>query len=267
MTNILAINAGSSSLKFKLFLYDKSKDEELNLVSKGSISEITSETSPFSAEITSSDTKTTKSLQTQTHEKAFSHIISYLCETILNSKEQIKYIVHRVVHGATETRPLILKSDPPPTQVLSELDSLSELAPLHNHASVLIIKSCLKELSTSINYVFFDTLFHQSLSPHIYTYALPYKEAEQKRIRKYGFHGISHSYVTKIAAEYLGIDWNDDNSKFISLHLGSGSSICAVKGGKSVNTSMGLTPLEGNFSYIKIKFFNYRLLKKKKKKF
>ncbi|RIA92751.1 acetate kinase [Glomus cerebriforme] len=242
--NILAINAGSSSLKYKLFLFDKSKNQ-INLVSKGSISEITTSSSPFTAKIISSDTKTTESLHAPTHEKAFSHILSYLLETILNSKEQIKYIVHRVVHGATESQSLILKSDPSPTRELSKLDSLSELAPLHNHSSVLILKSCLRELPTSINYVFFDTLFHQSLKPHIYTYALPYDEAKKKRIRKYGFHGLSHSYVTKAAAKYMGIDWNDDNSKFISLHLGSGASICAVKGGKSVDTTMGLTPLEG----------------------
>ncbi|CAG8503039.1 14138_t:CDS:2 [Funneliformis caledonium] len=222
-----------------------SKEEAINLVSKGSISEITSEISPFSAKIISSDTKTTKTLQTITHEEAFSHIISYLLDTILKSKDQIKYIVHRVVHGAAETQAFILRSDPSPTRALSELDSLSELAPLHNHASVLIIKSCLKELPNSTNYVFFDTLFHQSIPPHVYTYALPFEEAKQKRIRKYGFHGISHSYVTKIAANYLGIDWNDDDTKFISLHLGSGASVCAVKGGKSVNTTMGLTPLEG----------------------
>ena len=244
--NILAINAGSSSLKFKLFLFDKSTDE-INLVSKGSISEITSPTSPFTAKIITSNTKTTQSLHAPTHEKAFSHILTYLFETTISSKEQIKYIVHRIVHGTIESQPLILKSDPPPTQELSKLDSLSELAPLHNHSSVLILKSCLKELPDSINYVFFDTLFHQSLQPHIYTYAFPYDEAKRKRIRKYGFHGLSHSYVAKAAAEYLEIGWNDDKSKFISLHLGSGSSICAIKGGKSVDTTMGLTPLEGNF--------------------
>jgi acetate kinase len=243
--NILAINAGSSSLKFKLFLFDESTNE-INLVSKGSISEITSQTSPFTAKIISSDTKTTKSLHVPTHEEAFSHILTYLHETIINSKEQMKYVVHRVVHGITESQPLILKSNPPPTQELSKLDSLTELAPLHNHSSVLILKSCLKELPNSINYVFFDTLFHQSLKPHVYTYALPYDEAKRNRIRKYGFHGLSHSYVSKVAAKYLEIDWNDDKSKFISLHLGSGASICAIKGGKSVNTTMGLTPLEGN---------------------
>ncbi|CAI2169602.1 4920_t:CDS:2 [Funneliformis geosporum] len=245
MTNILAINAGSSSLKFKLFLHDENKEEAINLVSKGTISEITSESSSFSAKIISSDTKTTKSLQTITHEKAFNHIISYLLETIIKSKDQIKYIVHRVVHGATETQEFILRSDPTTPRALSKLDSLSELAPLHNHVSVLIIKSCLKELPNSTNYAFFDTLFHQSIPPHVYTYALPFEKAKQKRIRKYGFHGISHSYVTKIAANYLGIDWNDDDTKFISLHLGSGASVCAVKGGKSINTTMGLTPLEG----------------------
>jgi len=248
--DILAINAGSSSLKFKLFLFDKSTDE-INLVSKGSISEITSPISPFTAKIISSNTKTTNSLHTPTHEKAFSHILAYLLETIINSKEQIKYIVHRVVHGSTESQPLILKSDPPPAQELTKLDSLSELAPLHNHSSVLILKSCLKELPDSINYVFFDTLFHQSLQPHIYTYPLPYDEAKQNRIRKYGFHGLSYSYVTKAAAKYLKIDWNDDKSKFICLHLGSGASICAVKGGKSIDTTMGLTPLEGNAFFIK----------------
>jgi acetate kinase len=242
--NVLAINAGSSSLKYKLFLFDKSKDE-INLVSKGSITEITSSNSQFTAKIISSDTKISKSLNIQTHEKAFSHILSYLLETIINSKEQIKYIVHRVVHGTTESQPLILKSDPLPTQELSKLDSLSELAPLHNHSSVLILKSCLKELSNSINYVFFDTLFHQSIQPHIYTYALPYDEAKQKRIRKYGFHGLSYSYVSKVAAKHMGIDLNDDNSRFICLHLGSGASMCAIRGGKSVDTTMGLTPLEG----------------------
>ncbi|PKC12890.1 acetate kinase [Rhizophagus irregularis] len=243
--NILAINAGSSSLKYKLFLFDKSKDE-INLVSKGSITEITSPTSSqFTAKIISSNTKISKSLNIQTHEKAFSHILSYLLDTIINSKEQIKYIVHRIVHGTTESQPIILKSDSSPSKELSKLDSLSELAPLHNHSSVLILKSCLKELSNSINYAFFDTLFHQSIKPHIYTYALPYDEAKQKRIRKYGFHGLSYSYVSKVAAKHMGIDLNDDNSKFICLHLGSGASMCAIRGGKSVDTTMGLTPLEG----------------------
>ncbi|CAB4382831.1 unnamed protein product [Rhizophagus irregularis] len=243
--NILAINSGSSSLKYKLFLFDKSKDE-INLVSKGSITEITSPiSSQFTAKIISSNTKISKSLNIQTHEKAFSHILSYLLDTIINSKEQIKYIVHRIVHGITESQPIILKSDSSPSKELSKLDSLSELAPLHNHSSVLILKSCLKELSNSINYAFFDTLFHQSIKPHIYTYALPYDEAKQKRIRKYGFHGLSYSYVSKVAAKHMGIDLNDDNSKFICLHLGSGASMCAIRGGKSVDTTMGLTPLEG----------------------
>ncbi|CAG8564185.1 775_t:CDS:2, partial [Ambispora leptoticha] len=261
MSIILALNAGSSSLKYKIYIHQNGHDNSKNkliLLSKGQVTEIglgnSKNNCQFSAKLYSSSTleqidQYSQNIEASTHEIAFTHVLSYLLDKVnhLNKREDIGFIAHRVVHGATEEKPMIISSSSSSLeQALKKLDSLSELAPLHNHTSVLIIRACLNSLPAAKNYIFFDTIFHRTLPKEVYTYALPYEECRSKRIRKYGFHGISHSYVTQRASEYLGVDWkNEEEARFISLHLGSGASVCAVRGGESINTSMGLTPLEG----------------------
>ncbi|CAG8433024.1 6321_t:CDS:2 [Ambispora gerdemannii] len=257
MSNILALNAGSSSLKYKIYIYQNAHENNNNkliLLSKGQVTEIGCRNSEFSAKLYSSSTleqidRFSQNIEAPTHEIAFTHVLSYLLDKInhLNECKNIS-IAHRVVHGATEEKPMIISSSDDHSSLehaLKKLDSLSELAPLHNHTSVLIIRKCLDSLPTAKNYIFFDTIFHRTLPKEVYTYALPYEKCQLRRIRKYGFHGLSHSYVTQCASAYLGVDWKSEEVRFISLHLGSGASVCAVRGGKSIDTSMGLTPLEG----------------------
>lgn len=150
----------------------------------------------------------------------------------------IKAIGHRVVHGGDRRKPVKVTS-----KTLKQLDEMTALAPLHNHRAVTVMEASLERMPDCDNYAYFDTMFHATLPKHIYTYPLPRQHALDKAVRKWGFHGLSHQFVSGCAANFLNKPLQ--NSKFITLHLGNGSSACAIANGESIDTTMGLTPVSG----------------------
>lgn len=167
-------------------------------------------------------------------------VIEMLRGNIGNFKSvEISAIGHRVAHGGEKfTEPTIINE-----QVIKEIEECAELAPLHNMASLKVIKVCEEAFKSMPMFAVFDTAFHQTMPQKAYMYGLPYNIYEQYRVRKYGFHGMSHKYAAIMSAQYVGIPLN--KSRIIVCHLGSGSSVTAIFGGKSIDTSMGFTPLEG----------------------
>ncbi|KAK0754100.1 Acetokinase family-domain-containing protein [Schizothecium vesticola] len=158
--------------------------------------------------------------------------------TQIKSKDDVGIICHRIVHGGDFSRPQLIT-----TETKNHIEDLNDLAPLHNANSLPIVRACLRDFSAARNVACFDSQFHSTLPPHIRTYPIDPDITKRNRLRKYGFHGISYAFITRTAAEFLGKP--RDRVNLIALHLGSGSSACAIKGGKSWDTSMGLTPLAG----------------------
>ncbi len=233
--NVLVINCGSSSLKFQLIDSESESvlakglcerigiDGRLVYQRAGGEKEVTEETMP-------------------THTEA----VKMVLEALINPKtgaiaslDEISAVGHRVVHGGEAFTESTLINE----EVIAAIDNVSELAPLHNPANLIGIAACQELMPGVPMAAVFDTAFHQTMPKEAYMYGIPYKYYEQYKVRKYGFHGTSHSYVSKRAAELLGKPY--DSLKTIVCHLGNGASVCAVKNGKSVDTSMGLTPLEG----------------------
>lgn len=233
--DILVINCGSSSLKYQLI----NANTEAVLAS-GLCDRIGISGGIFSYK--NDKDKITKNVDMQDHEVAIKLVFETLTDSkigVIKSLQDIKAIGHRIVHGGEYFTHSALVND----EVLSHIQACSDLAPLHNPAHLLGIKAC-KHLAPNMPMVVvFDTAFHQTMPPRAYIYGLPHEYYDKYKIRRYGFHGTSHNYVSKRAAEFLGLPLN--NSKIITCHLGNGSSICAIKNGESVDTSMGLTPLEG----------------------
>ncbi|KAG8895957.1 hypothetical protein FRB99_000250 [Tulasnella sp. 403] len=182
------------------------------------------------------------------YEQVFERIITLLEKSSSKyfdqrqARDVIAAVAHRVVHGGTETEPMNIY--PGHTQGLDKLDVLSQFAPLHNHRAVQVIKFCLKALPGAYQILCFDTLFHSTLPEHIYTYPLTAPSIPPPiPLRKYGAHGLSYAYILRTTAKHL--NKREDELNLIVAHLGSGASVCAIKDGKSIDTSMGLTPLEG----------------------
>lgn len=223
---ILIINSGSSSLKFKLF------DYRLTEIISGIIERIGLTRSFL-------EVKEGKYFfDCSDHQKALDRVLIFLQEQKIELS-QIKSVGHRVVHGGEEfIAPTVIT-----VNNLKKLEKYNILAPLHNPGNILGIKSCLKLLPKAKNVVVFDTAFYYSLPEHIFRYPLPEKFYSKYKIRKYGFHGISHEYVLWETAKRLNKKIN--NLNIISCHLGSGCSITAIKNGKAIDTSLGFTPLEG----------------------
>ena len=233
MTKIIAINAGSSSLKFNYLRCLKKK-----LSQKGLIERIGLKNSIFS--ITVDGEKITKTLDIENHEVAVNIMIEALKEhNIIEDINDIQGTGHRVVHGGELFPESALVTD----DVLAKIESLTDLAPLHNPANIMGIKAFRKLLPSIPHVAVFDTSFHQTMPEESYLYSLPYNFYKDFGIRKYGFHGTSHKYVSERAAELL--DRPLDQLRIISCHIGNGASIAAIDGGKSVDTSMGFTPLAG----------------------
>lgn len=234
--NILVINAGSSSLKFRLFDMDTEK-----VLAKGICDRV-----GIDGRYTqnNADGRTYDALvPLRDHAEAFSVMVKSLCEgeyRVVEGAGQISAVGHRVVHGGEKYRESVLITP----QVIEDIRDLSQLAPLHNPGAVQGIEGCLEVFGGSVpQAAAFDTAFHQTMPEKAYMYPIPYEYYEKYKIRRYGFHGISHRYVTERCAELLGRPLSE--LKIVSCHLGNGSSITAVDGGKSVDTTMGLTPLEG----------------------
>ncbi|THE14762.1 acetate kinase [Bacillus timonensis] len=233
MSKIIAINAGSSSLKFQLF---EMPSEEV--ITKGIFERIGLERGVFTISV--NDEKITTETELPDHAIAVKILLDKLTELgIIKSLDEIEGIGHRVVHGGESFADSVVIND----EVLAEIEKLSELAPLHNPANVTGIRAFYKALPNVPAVAVFDTAFHQTMPEKSFLYSLPYDYYKDFGIRKYGFHGTSHKYVSQRAAELLGRPLEE--LRLLSCHLGNGASIAAIEGGKSIDTSMGFTPLAG----------------------
>lgn len=233
---ILVINAGSSSLKYQLLNMD---DE--SVIAKGNCDRI-----GIGGHIkhTTADGRVVDvDCDFPTHTEAFEKLVEVLTTgdaAVLSSMDEISAVGHRIVQGAEIFNKTTLVTD----EVIQQIDDLSELAPVHNHPHALALRACKKVISESTPQVaVFDTAFHQTMPEKAFMYGLPYECYEKYHVRKYGFHGTSHRFVSQALADAMGKDIKD--LKIVSCHLGNGSSITAVEGGKSIDTSMGFTPLDG----------------------
>ncbi|MFE0502858.1 acetate kinase [Peribacillus butanolivorans] len=233
MSKIMAINAGSSSLKFQLFEMPSEQ-----VITKGLVERIGLKNSTFTLSVEGK--KVSETLHIPNHEVAVGLLLEKLIHHhIIGSFEEIDGVGHRVVHGGEVFSDSVLITE----DVIEEIEKLSDLAPLHNPANSTGIKAFRQILSEVPAVAVFDTAFHQTMSESSYMYSLPFEYYEKYGIRKYGFHGTSHKYVSQRAAEMIGRPI--EQLRLISCHLGNGASITAIKGGKSIDTSMGFTPLAG----------------------
>ena len=236
---ILVLNCGSSSLKYQLL--DMKNEEVYDLLAKGIVERIGMEVGCLKHQSTGKE-KLVKEMPMEDHTVAIKAVIDALLDKeygTLSTLEDIEAVGHRVVHGAEDFVCSQLITD----QVVAQLEKCSVFAPLHNPANILGIKAVSAVLPTVPQVGVFDTAFHQTMPAYAYMYALPYEYYDKYRIRRYGFHGTSHKYVSAKGAKFAGLDLN--YSKIITCHLGNGSSIAAVVNGKSIDTTMGFTPLEG----------------------
>ncbi len=233
MSNVLAINAGSSSLKFQLI---KMPDEEV--MAKGLVERIGLPEAVFTIEVNDKEDKFVGDIPN--HEEAVKKLLASLTDTgVIMSLDELDAIGHRVVHGGEKFSDSVKLTD----EVIQSIEEVSELAPLHNPANLTGINA-FKEILPNVPMVaVFDTAFHQTMPESSYLYSLPYDYYEDYGIRKYGFHGTSHKYVSQRASELMGVPL--EQLRLISCHLGNGASIAAIQGGESIDTSMGFTPLAG----------------------
>ena len=228
---ILSVNTGSSSLKFQLY----EMPEEKVLIS-GVFERIGIGESFYTIKINGEKIK--KEVELKDHKVAFEYLVKELLENnIVKSLDEIKGIGNRVVQGGS----YFDKTEKVDEEVISKIDELSALAPLHNPAAIVGIRAEQEVIPNALLTVVFDTAFHQTMSEENYLYALPYEWNSEYKIRRYGAHGTSHKYITLKANEILG----RNDTKLITCHIGNGASISAVKNSKCVNTSMGLTPNAG----------------------
>ena len=233
--NVLVVNCGSSSLKFQLINSDTEAVAAKGLCERiGIDGRLVYQPAGGEKEITEAPMPT--------HTEAIQMVLDALVNPktgVLKSLDEVEAIGHRVLHGGSKITQSVIIND----EVISVIDECCDLGPLHNPANLMGIRACMELMPGKPNVAVFDTAFHQTMPPKAYRYAIPTKYYEKYAVRKYGFHGTSHSFVSKETIKYLGLD--KDNSKVIVCHLGNGASISAVENGKCVDTSMGLTPLEG----------------------
>ncbi len=234
--NVLVINAGSSSLKYQLLNPDTQE-----ILAKGLCERIGID-GKFTYKPTGKTAVKAADVAMPTHSEAIQTVLNALVDKdngVIGSMAEIDAVGHRVVHGGEKFAKSVLITD----EVMAAIEECNPLAPLHNPANIIGIRACQKLMPNTPMVAVFDTAFHQTMPPVAYTYALPYEYYEQDKVRRYGFHGTSHKYVAQRAAAMLGKPIEE--LKLISCHLGNGSSITAINGGKSVDTSMGFTPLAG----------------------
>lgn len=233
---ILVVNAGSSSLKYQLLNMD---DE--SVIAKGNCDRIGID--GHISHKTFDGRRVDEDCSFPTHTEAFAKLVEVLTTgeaSVIKSMSEISAVGHRIVQGAEVYDHTTRVTD----EVIDKIDDMSELAPVHNHPHALALRACKKVLPEGVPMVaVFDTAFHQTMPEKAFMYGLPYEDYENYHVRKYGFHGTSHRFVSAALAEAMGKDIKD--LKIVSCHLGNGSSITAVDGGKSVDTSMGFTPLDG----------------------
>ena len=236
--NVLVINAGSSSLKYQLLdpasgaLLAKGLCERIGIDGKFT----------YKPQVAGKEKLDAVDVAMPTHSEAIQAVLDALVDPkngVIGSMKEIDAVGHRVVHGGEKFAASVLITD----EVMQAIEECNPLAPLHNPANIIGIKACQALMPGVPMVAVFDTAFHQTMPPVAYTYALPYEYYEKDKVRRYGFHGTSHKYVSQRAADMLGKPI--ENLKLISCHLGNGSSVTAIDGGKSVDTSMGFTPLAG----------------------
>ena len=234
--NVLVINCGSSSLKYQLI---NSDSEEV--LAKGLCERIGINGSAITHQPEGGD-KVTTEVEMENHTQAVQYVIEKLTDKevgVISSLDEIDAVGHRVVHGGEKFASSVVITD----EIVKAIEECNDLAPLHNPANLIGINSC-KEIMPNVPMVaVFDTAFHQTMPKKAFLYGLPYEYYDKYKVRRYGFHGTSHDFVSNRAAEILGKKREDLN--IVVCHLGNGASVSAVKEGKSVDTSMGLTPLEG----------------------
>ena len=236
--NVLVINAGSSSLKYQLM-----NPETGAVLAKGLCERIGIDGKfTYKPQLEGKEVLDAVDVAMPTHSEAIQAVLDALVDEkngVIASMKEIDAVGHRVVHGGEKFAQSVVITD----EVMAAIEECNPLAPLHNPANITGINAC-KAIMPGVPMVaVFDTAFHQTMPPVAYTYALPYEYYEKDAVRRYGFHGTSHKYVSQRAAAMLGKDASE--LKIVSCHLGNGSSITAVDGGKSVDTSMGFTPLAG----------------------
>jgi acetate kinase len=234
--NVLVVNCGSSSLKFQLIACES---EGCKKIAKGLIERIGAAATSTFTDLSSVKVAREKRV-IRDHHEAMGAALGWLKSHVFNSGGRVEAVGHRVVHGGQHiTAPLLIDDE-----VIAALEALNELAPLHNPVSLKGIRAARSELGPSIPMVaVFDTSFHHTLPDHAAVYAIPLELSRRHQIRRYGFHGLAHEHSVLRYAELTGTP--SDRVNIVTLHLGNGSSACAVKGGRSVDTSMGFTPLEG----------------------
>ncbi len=234
---ILVINAGSSSLKYQLIDMD---DESVK--AKGLVERIGIEGTHFKHTVVGTDKGIEFTRNMADHTEAITAVLEALVDKengAIASLDEIGACGHRVLHGGETFKESALVTD----ESLAEIEALVPLGPLHQKANIAGIKACQNVMPGKPNVAVFDTAFHQSMPPKAFLYGVPYKYYETLKVRRYGFHGTSHRFIAGEAPKYIGK--TPDNCKLIICHLGNGSSLSAVVNGKVVDTSMGLTPLEG----------------------
>jgi len=232
---ILVLNCGSSSLKYQLLDMENEK-----VLAKGNYERIGEGVSFITHKV--EENKYVIEKPVDNHRQAIEFALSQLKDTeykVINDLKEINAIGHRVVHGGEKFNSSVIINK----EVISEIENCTTLAPLHNPAALIGIEACMDVIPNIPMVAVFDTAFHQTIPKENYIYSIPYKYYEKHKIRKYGFHGTSHKYVTNKVAEIIRKPIEE--LKIVSCHLGQGASLCAVKEGKSVDTSMGLTPLAG----------------------
>jgi acetate kinase len=239
---ILSINAGSSSVKISV--YSASEGKVPLQIAETQVDGLTAPPPQLKytrkSESVAKDQKIDQKIESQ--DQAFNYLLEQLINdknlSEVSKKEDITHACHRVVHGGDYDAPKVINQD-----TYHHLEKLTDLAPLHNASALEIVKSCMKSLPATKNIAYFDSQFHQTIPEHIRTYPIDQEIAKKNGLRKYGFHGISYAFITRSVAEFLGKA--ETETSIIALHLGSGASACAIKNGKSWDTSMGLTPLAG----------------------
>lgn len=233
---VLVINCGSSSLKFRLI--DTAGE---TVMARGLFERIGEEKGSFTY-ITGEGDKEVKEMVIPDHYEAVKDLVAVITDSekgVIGSLDEIDAVGHRIVHGGDRfARPVVISPE-----VIKEIEECSHLAPIHNPVNLLGIKACMKYLPETVMVGVFDTSFHQTMPQEAYLYGIPYEYYLKDKVRKYGFHGMSHEYVAGETAKMMGMDIKE--TRIITCHLGNGASICAVKGGRSVDTSMGFTPLAG----------------------
>ena len=236
--NVLVINAGSSSLKYQLL-----NPATGELLAKGLCERIGIDGRfTYKPQLAGKEAIKEAEVAMPTHSEAIQTVLDALVDAkngVVKSMKEIDAVGHRVVHGGEKFAQSVVITD----EVMKAIEECNPLAPLHNPANIIGIKACQKLMHGVPMVAVFDTAFHQTMPPVAYPYALPYEYYEKDAVRRYGFHGTSHKYVSQRAADMLGKPASE--LKLISCHLGNGSSVTAIDGGKSVDTSMGFTPLAG----------------------